>query len=223
VKCLLFVLLFSLCAIAQGQTFSVGIGKTFGNTQGSGTWWQKEYAGGIDHDANSAMVRVDSKASNGWSVGGGYAYIGNFNSDALAVASDWAYEQKKPYPLSRWIGNQHMDTLFLVGRYTQGNWYVEAGPAFQRNSFTMFIPDWVPCVDNRPAACVIPDTPRPLTVGDALHGEWTIVIGAGYKFNKNWTIQFTEYPTYIRGAGGPGLLQMFSGNISLLYTIGGEK
>lgn len=213
------LLLLALCVSAQAQTLSVGVGKTFGNTQGSGTWWQKEYPGGIDKNANSATLRFDSKATNGWSAGIGYTYIGNFNSDALAVASDWAYEQNKPYPLSRWIGNQHMDSLFAVARYTRGNWYVEAGPLYERTSFTMFIPDWVPCKDDRPAACVIPDTPRPLSTGNPDQRYWSVVIGAGYQINKNWAIQFTEYPTFVKSNGGPGLLQMFSGNVSLLYTF----
>jgi len=165
------------------------------------------------------MLRVDETLSGNWSVGLGYAYIGNFNSDSQAVASDQAYKANTPYPLSRWIGNQHMDGIFFVGRYNSGSWYVEGGPIYERTSFSMSIPNWVPCADY--PVCVVPDVAKTqaLTVGNPKQMMWNITLGAGYKFSKKLALQFTEYPTFVRAPGGPGLLQMFSGNISFLYTF----
>ena len=215
-----WLLILLLCVSAHAETsFSIGAGKTFGNVQGSGTWWQKEYPSYYEKTASSVVLRVDETKANGWSLGAGYAFIGNFNSDSQAVASDWAYEQHKPYPLSRWIGNQKMDGLFVVARYTRGPWYFEAGPIYTRTTFTMHIPNWVPCLDD-PLPCVVPDLAKmqPLTVGNPNQRKMSAIVSAGYQIDKNLAIQFTEYPTYVN-AGLPGIIQMYSGNVSVLYTF----
>lgn len=214
--------------VAQEQTldpkFTLGVGKTRGYTQGSGTWWQKEYPHYFQKTSDSAVVRLDLEPNNNWSwsYGIGYVHIGNFNSDALAVASDYAYEQHKPYPLSRWIGNQKMDGIFAVTRYTKNKWYVEFGPIYQRTSWSMYIPDWVPCVEDIPRTCVIPDIAnmRPFTTGNPDTRIWNVILGAGYQFNDNWGTQVMLYPTYVReSSNGPGLLQMYSPTFSVMYTF----
>jgi hypothetical protein len=234
---ILFVVLtaFSLNAVAEPKV-SVSLGNTFANTQPSGIWWQKEYPSKFDHNAPSFSLRVDNKISDGWSYGAGYASVGNFHSDSLAVGSDFAYAAGTPYPLSRWIGNQKIDGLFLVGRKTWGKWYVEAGPMLTRTSFSMDIPDAVPCIEDTPRTCLLPDVAnmRTLHVGTPRQMKVELIAGIGYVVNDKVSVQFTAYPTRVmnvppeeNGSGfgggnadsGPGILKGYSGNLSLIYTF----
>jgi hypothetical protein len=230
-------LLLGLLTKAQAEpTVSVSLGVTRGNTQPSGIWWQKEYPRTYDSSAPSFTLRVDNPVADGWSVGVGYAFIGNFHSDALAQGSDPAYAAKAPYPLSRWIGSQKQDGMFVVARKTWGNWYAEAGPMLTRTSFSMTVLGAVPCVEDVPRTCLIPDYSgiKDLYVGTPRQMKVEFVGGVGYQVSKNTSVQFNVYPTRIVkpapedvGAGfggaqvdsGPGILKGYSGNLSLGWTF----
>lgn len=220
----ILALLFGLFTKAQAQP-TIAVGTTVGNTQPNGIWWQQEYPRTYDKTAPSFTLRYDTPLSNGWSVGGGYTYIGTFHSDAYAVSSDEAYAAKTPWPVSRWIGSQKQDGLFVVARKTMGPWYVEAGPMLTRTSFSMYIPDWIPAKD-WDGANLIPDlaNQKPLSVGQPKQMRVELVAGVGYQIDKDLSIQFTLYPTTVRGdveteAGGPGLLKGYSGNIAIGWTF----
>jgi hypothetical protein len=235
-KILLIILtVFSLTVEAE-PTVTVSLGSTFANTQPSGIWWQKEYPSNFTHYAPSLTLRVDNKISSGWSYGFGYAYVGNFNSDSLAKGSDFAYAAGTPYPLIRFIGNQKVDGIFAVARKTFGSWYVEAGPMLTRTSFSMYIPNAVPCIEDIPRTCLLPDYSKmkDLYVGTPRQTKVELIGGIGYIINKNVSVQLTAYPTRVMqpmpedvGAGfggaqvdtGPGILKGYSGNLAISYTF----
>jgi hypothetical protein len=227
-RMLAIVILLLTSLVHAESTFSVAVGNTFAYTQGSGTWWQDKYPSYYEQNSPSITLRIDTPLRNNWSMGYGYTYIGNFNSDSLAVGSDLAYAKNLPFPLSRWIGNQKMDGIFLVARKTYNPWYVEGGLMYTRTSFTMNIPDWVPCKDwQLGGACVMPDPAnmRPVTIGVPDQRRFALVFGGGYQVNEKLSVQLNFYPTEVTGSadlngyGGPGIVQYYSPNISLVYKF----
>jgi hypothetical protein len=224
----LLSLFLATSAIAEPKV-SVSLGSTFANTQPSGIWWQQEYSSKFTHNAPSFTLRVDNRISNGWSYGVGYAYVGNFHSDSLAVSSDPAYASGSPWPLSRWIGNQKVDGIFLVGRKTIGKWYIEAGPMLTKTSYSMDVPDWIGSKDW--PTNLVPDTgnTRFLHVGTPRQMKVELIGGVGYNISDKLSVQFTAYPTRVLNPQpeevgesadtGPGILKGYSGNLSVLYTF----
>jgi hypothetical protein len=203
---------------------TVSIGTTVGNTQPNGIWWQKEYPRSYDKIAPSFSIRFDKQVAPGWSVGAGYTFMGNFRSDALAVSSDPAYAANSQWPISRWIGSQRQDGLFVAARRTIGSWYIEGGPMLVRTSFSMFVPDYVPSSDY--PTNLIPDlaNQHPLYVGQPRQMRVELAGGIGYKFSDSLSLQLNLHPTRVLGnveieQGGPGLLKGYSGNLSLGCTF----
>lgn len=211
----LILMLLSFSAAAEEPVTSVAIGITHATLPESGTWWQREYPSDLPHNVPSLTIRRDWKTSEDTGQGYGYTYIGHFVSSAKAVASDQAYDAKVPWPLSTWNGNETMQGVFYAYRKYYGKWYIEGGPMLTYANWTMTIPDWVHCVDE---ACLVPeDHTRFLQVGT---NQWRLSVraGAGYRFDKNWSVDYSWLPTHIFHTY-PGITTGFSHNVSLTYTF----
>lgn len=210
-----FFLMLVGCVPAHALDFTFSAGATRATTVPSGIWWEAPYAHSLPTYVPSFTLRADKTLTSDWELGAGYTYVGRFQSTALAKASDQAISANAPYPLSHWNGDEKVEGLFLVARRNIGQWYVELGPAVTRSSWKMFIPDWVPCTD---PACLLPDTPRPLTVGTPRQIHWDLIGGIGYKFDARWSANLSVYPTRIAGEF-PGITKGYSATASVGFTF----
>jgi hypothetical protein len=101
----------------------------------------------------------------------------------------------------------------------------------------MDIPDMVPCIEDRPRTCLLPDYSKTLSfhVGTPKQMKIELIGGVGYNVNDKLSIQLTAYPTRVLNLSredfaediyssaprdsGPGILKGYSSNLSVLYTF----
>ena len=208
---------FFMPAFSQALDMTVSVGDTYATHSGEGIWWQQPYPHKLPTNTPSVGVRVDTPSADGLSFGAGWRWVGNFRSDALALASDQAYAAGTPYPLSRWIGSEQVQALYGVARHTRGHWYVEEGVALVASRFSMVIPDWVNCTD-RPACLTPAAAPQYLRVGAATQFKTAPIVGIGYHFDAHMGVDLTVWPTRISGEF-PGITKGYSPTLSFNYTF----
>jgi hypothetical protein len=199
---------------AHATEYSIGMGVTHTNLPQNGIWWQDGYYSSLPHNVPSLTVRADNRHGD-WGVGYGYMYEGNFQSYALAVASDAAYAAHSVYPASHWYGNQTNQGLFLVGRRYIGKFFVEAGPMLTRNDFTMTIPD-----------CRLSIDPAMLVAGNPHYFQmnahtWQVqaVASVGYQYSETWSGEVSYIPTNTGAGQIPGIAGSYSVNATLLHKF----
>lgn len=177
----------------QAADFEVGIGLTSFGQAYNGTWYQDGYPHDLHLKSQSFKLGITESVGR-WRWHAGLEWLGRYSSTAEAVASDYAYTNNTPYPVSHWVGKGQVYGMYL-----------SAGPQFQlagltvhplfgfyryRPTWEMSIPDWVPCQDGADGPACAPGSPRPLMVRTARETRTTPIVGLSVGRDR-WSMDLT--------------------------------
>lgn len=151
----------AVASIAHAD-IEIGMGITRFGPSDNGTWYQNGSPHSLNLTSESFKIGI-TRTKEGWRSHLGLEFLGRYAS-WCDCTSDYSYFTGGNYPTSNYFGKGHVSGLYM----TQGPEYRIGGLTVHptiglfayRAKWTVYIPDWVPCIEGPDGPNCKPDTPR---------------------------------------------------------------
>lgn len=193
-----------------------GVGESFFQTQGDGTWYQSHFPHELDLNFPAIEVGLTGPVVQyeHWGVDWhlSYAYLGRVSVNAEATPSDQNYSRTSPtgcngqcWPLARYVGNGNLNGVYfsLAPHYDIGPWKlaVEAGPFVYRPTWRETVYNWVSSPEADPQTLHVRNNPAwrvgAMVGASVSYGRFSVAYQ--YFFDKSPITSSDPYPPVWKG------------------------
>ncbi len=191
-KKLLFATLIAVSFAAQAQNIEVGIGAAQYTDRGDGVWYQDAFQHKLKLTVPVAEIAVTGDISESLGYRAGWAWIGQANTQGMAVGDSNYNLQSKScngacWPLANFVGGGHDQGFFVTAErkliFGDVRPSIEFGPYIHKSIWTENVYNWIP---NATAV------PQNLTINNIQKWQIGALTGASVKMD-NLTIRYQYF------------------------------